>query len=253
MFESVQQKIRTVKEEIERENLSEDQLNARLKSEKIKIALEKIKEANVKKLYVKIFTKDGGSKSILVDERWTIADVLFHLAEKHHIILGLNHAIIEYYPDLYMERIYEDHEYLVENILMWTRDSTNKLVFAERREKYDLFLLPEKYLLDKAHADKRDFSPRARQELVKDFFAPSQIQPPETEGVLYLKSDGKKSWRKHYFVLRSSGLYYIPKGKSKAPKDLTCLMQLDMVNVYTAVNWQKKFKAPTEFGFALKV
>lgn len=45
------------------------------------------------------------------------------------------------------ERMLEDHDNLVDNILMWSRDSTNKLIFLERPDKYDVFRRPEEYLL----------------------------------------------------------------------------------------------------------
>ena len=41
------------------------------------------------------------------------------------------------------ERILEDHDCLVENMVMWTRDTKNKILFEERQEKYDLFRHPE--------------------------------------------------------------------------------------------------------------
>lgn len=41
------------------------------------------------------------------------------------------------------ERIFEDHENLVENLLNWTRDSQNRLMFTERIEKYALFKNPQ--------------------------------------------------------------------------------------------------------------
>lgn len=87
----------------------------------------------------------------------------------------------------------------------------------------------------------------------QEFFEGTSIQPPETEGLLLLKSDGKKSWKRHFFVLRSSGLYYCPKGKSRNSRDLQCLMNMQNNQVYTCTDWKRKYKAPTNYGFAIKV
>ena len=52
-----------------------------------------------------------------------------------------------------------------------------------------------------------------KEPIFQEFFSGSAAKVPEVDGVLYLKSDGKKAWKKFYFVLRASGLYYNPKGK----------------------------------------
>ncbi len=85
---------------------------------------------------------------------------------------------------------------------------------------------------------------------------------PEVEGELYLRAEGKKTWKKYFFTLRSSGLYYCPTGKldknggqkpsPKSTKELLCLATFDLNSVYLGFGWKKKFKAPTDFGFALK-
>lgn len=50
--------------------------------------------------------------------------------------------MLRYYLSI-SERILEDHDSLVENMVMWTRDSKNKVLFEERSEKFDLFKHPE--------------------------------------------------------------------------------------------------------------
>lgn len=61
---------------------------ARVKAEKIRLAIEKIKEASIKKIFIKVFSEDGSAKSLLVDERMTVAQVCRLLAEKNHQVSG---------------------------------------------------------------------------------------------------------------------------------------------------------------------
>nr|XP_022305026.1 ras-associated and pleckstrin homology domains-containing protein 1-like isoform X2 [Crassostrea virginica] len=233
---------------------NEEEQKARLQAEKIRIALEKIKEAKIRKLFVRAFSKDGSSKSILVDEKMSISEVCGMLADKNHTRLNSKLAVIEHMPELLMERILEDHDTLVENMVMWTRDTKNRILFEEREEKNDLFRRPEKYLLMSSSSEKgASLDPSRRHKLIKEFFGGGGRQVPEVEGVMYLKSEGKKAWKKYFFVLRSSGLYYNPKGKiSKASKDLVSMVNFDFVDVYRGLGWKKKYHAPTDHCFALK-
>jgi hypothetical protein len=220
---------------------------SRIKAEKIRMAMEKIKEANIQKLFVKVFTADGSAKSLLVDEKMLCSYVTRLLMDKNHVEADPKWAIVEHLPELYMgkrklrvddasenarsnltERIYEDHELLVDNLMVWTRDSKNKIFFSERPEKNKLFVEPEKFLLSMTdRKDAIDYDEHSRSLLLEEFFSSNAANVPEVEGPLYLKADSKKGWKKYHFVLRASGLYYFPKDKVKSAKDLVCLATFD--------------------------
>uniref|UniRef100_A0A671KK69 Ras-associated and pleckstrin homology domains-containing protein 1-like n=1 Tax=Sinocyclocheilus anshuiensis TaxID=1608454 RepID=A0A671KK69_9TELE len=229
---------------------TEEEQAAKAKAEKIRVALEKIKEAQVKKLVIRVHMSDESSKTMMVDERQTVRQVLDSLLDKSHCGYSPDWALVETIPELQMERIFEDHENLVENLLNWTRDSQNKLMFIERIEKYALFKNPQNYLLGRKETS--EMADRNKEALLEECFCGSSVSVPEIEGVLWLKEDGKKSWKKRYFLLRASGIYFVPKGKAKASRDLVCFLQLDHVNVYYGQDYRSKYKAPTDYCLALK-
>uniref|UniRef100_A0A4W4GRK7 Ras association (RalGDS/AF-6) and pleckstrin homology domains 1b n=1 Tax=Electrophorus electricus TaxID=8005 RepID=A0A4W4GRK7_ELEEL len=232
------------------EPVAEEEQAAKLKAEKIRVALEKIKEAQVKKLVIRVHLSDESSKTMMVDERQTVRQVLDSLLDKSHCGYSLDWSLVEIISELQMERIFEDHENLVENLLNWTRDSTNRLMFIERLEKYALFKNPQNYLLGRKETC--EMTDRNKEALLEECFCGSSISVPEMEGVLWLKEDGKKSWKKRYFLLRASGIYYVPKGKAKTSRDLVCFLQLDHVNVYLGQDYRSKYKAPSDYCMALK-
>ncbi|XP_049583089.1 ras-associated and pleckstrin homology domains-containing protein 1a isoform X1 [Syngnathus scovelli] len=230
--------------------LTKEEQAAKMKADNIRVALEKIKEAQVKKLVIRVHLSDESSKTMMVDERQTVRQVLDSLLEKSHCGYSPDWSLVETINELQMERIFEDHENLVENLLNWTRDSQNRLMFTERIEKYALFKNPQNYLLGRKETC--EMAERNKEALLEECFGGSSVSVPEMEGVLWLKEDGKKSWKKRYFLLRASGIYYVPKGKAKASRDLVCFLQLDHVNVYHGQDYKSKYKAPTDFCMVLK-
>lgn len=116
------------------------------KAAKIHLALQKLEQASVRRLFVKAFTADGASKSLLVDETMTSGHVTKLLSDKNHVHMDPRWALVEQLPDIQMERLYEDHELLVDKLMMWDRDSKNRILFVERPEKVLLFQRPELFL-----------------------------------------------------------------------------------------------------------
>ena len=97
----------------------------------------------------------------------------------------------------------------------------------------------------------------------------------ELKGTLHVKLEDKKSWKSFIFLMQPSGMFFYPKGKGKV-KDLspccafclawrfvsvfqsepTCYLDLPQqtgLEVFFGIGWKKKLKAPSEFGFAVKV
>ena len=82
-----------------------EEQEAKLKAEKIKLAIEKIKEANIKKIFIKVFTSDGSAKSLLVDEKMSVSHVTRILAEKNHVKLGkqIRYSDFYFFEDLFTQ------------------------------------------------------------------------------------------------------------------------------------------------------
>uniref|UniRef100_A0A8D0SVI1 Amyloid beta A4 precursor protein-binding family B member 1-interacting protein n=1 Tax=Sus scrofa TaxID=9823 RepID=A0A8D0SVI1_PIG len=239
------------------EPLSQEEKESQAKADKIKLALEKLKEAKVKKLVVKVHMNDNSTKSLMVDERQLARDVLDNLFEKTHCDCNVDWCLYEIYPELQIERFFEDHENVVEVLSNWTRDTENKVLFLEKEEKYAVFKNPQNFYLDnKGKKESKEtnekMNAKNKESLLEESFCGTSIIVPELEGALYLKEDGKKSWKRRYFLLRASGIYYVPKGKTKTSRDLACFIQFENVNIYYGIQCKMKYKAPTDYCFVLK-
>ena len=81
-------------------DLSEEDVEAKMKEEKMKIALEKMKLASKRKEVIKVFNNDGSNKTVVVEEGMTAAVVCYLLVTKNHFEESPNWVLIERLGDV---------------------------------------------------------------------------------------------------------------------------------------------------------
>lgn len=111
---------------------------SRAKAEKIRLALEKMREASVQKLFIKAFTLDGSGKSLLVDEGMSVAHVSRLLADKNHVPMDPKWAVVEHLPDLFMGESLSICQTFIISYLPSANCSTAGAMVALRRTTTDV-------------------------------------------------------------------------------------------------------------------
>ncbi|NXN59383.1 GRB7 protein, partial [Rynchops niger] len=160
-------------------------------------------------------------------------------------------ALVELHQHLALERCLEDHESVVEVQSSWPPGADSRFVFRKNFAKYELFksnasLFPEVMVSSCLEANKS----MAHSELIQNFLNSGSC--PEVQGFLQLREAGRKVWKRFYFSLRRSGLYYSTKGTSKDPRHLQYFADLTESNIYYVTQGKKLYGTPTEFGFCIK-
>ncbi|XP_078501788.1 growth factor receptor-bound protein 7 isoform X1 [Lissotriton helveticus] len=201
---------------------------------------------------VKVFSEDGTCRSLEVTAGATSRHVCEMLVEKTHSVNDESWSLVEFHPHLAIERCLEDHESVVEVQATWPVGGDSKFIFRKNFTKYEMFkssphaLFPESMVAGCLDANKG----MSHSELIQNFLNSGSC--PEIQGFLHLKEIGRKVWKRFYFFLRRSGLYYSTKGTSKDPRHLQYFADVSESTAYLVTQGKKLYSAPTEFGFCLK-
>ncbi|XP_044303106.1 growth factor receptor-bound protein 7 isoform X1 [Varanus komodoensis] len=202
---------------------------------------------------VKVYSEDGTCRSLEVTAGTTARHVCEMLVEKTHALHDDCWSLVEVYQHLALDRSLEDHESVVEVQATWPVGGDSRFVFRKNYAKYVLFknspqsLFPEVMISSCLDASNKGMS---HSELVQNVLNSGSC--PEIQGFLHLKEVDRKVWKRFYFTLRRSGLYYSTKGTSKDPRHLRYCADINESNIYYITQEKKQYSAPTEYGFCIK-
>ncbi|XP_051040524.1 growth factor receptor-bound protein 14 isoform X1 [Phodopus roborovskii] len=204
-----------------------------------------------KKQVIKVYSEDETSRALEVPSDITARDVCQLLILKNHYVDDNSWTLFEHLSHTGVERTIEDHELVIEVLSHWGMEEENKLYLRKNYAKYEFFKNPMYFfpenMVSFAAETNGDRSPT---QILQMFLSSSTY--PEIHGFLHAKEQGKKSWKKVYFFLRRSGLYFSTKGTSKEPRHLQFFSEFSTSNVYMSLAGKKKHGAPTAYGFCFK-
>ncbi|KAM6156711.1 LOW QUALITY PROTEIN: growth factor receptor-bound protein 10 [Erethizon dorsatum] len=196
---------------------------------------------------IKIFTEDGTSKVVEILADMTARDLCQLLIYKSHCVDDNTWTLVEYHPQLGLERCLEDHELVVQ--VEGSMGSDSKFLFRKNYAKYEFFRNPVNFFPEQMVTWCQQ-SNGSKAQLLQNFLNSSSC--PEIQGFLHVKDLGRKSWKKLYVCLRRSGLYFSTKGTSKEPRHLQLLADLEESNIFFVISGKKQYNAPTDHGLCIK-
>uniref|UniRef100_A0ABK0LQH4 Growth factor receptor bound protein 14 n=1 Tax=Rattus norvegicus TaxID=10116 RepID=A0ABK0LQH4_RAT len=180
-----------------------------------------------KKQVIKVYSEDESSRALEVPSDVTARDVCQLLILKNHYVDDNSWTLFEHLSHTGVERTVEDHELLTEVLSHWVMEEDNKLYLRKNYAKYEFFKNPMYFFPEHMVSFATEMNGDRSLTQIPQMFLSSNTYP-EIHGFLHAKEQGKKSWKKAYFFLRRSGLYFSTKGTSKptkagGPRDLKML------------------------------
>ncbi|XP_075896077.1 growth factor receptor-bound protein 14 isoform X2 [Nelusetta ayraudi] len=200
---------------------------------------------------IKVYNEDNSSRAVEVPSDITARDVCQLFVLKNQCVDDHNWTLFEHLPHLGIERTIEDHESVLEVLSGWGMDTDSRLYFRKNFAKYEFFRKPLDFFPDHMVSLSGETNgTRDQSQLLQTFLNSSAC--PEVHGHLHAKEQSRKSWRKFFFVLRRSGLYFSNKGTSKDPRHLQLIASFTDGDVYSLLSARKLHGAPTDYGLCVK-
>ncbi|XP_077175989.1 growth factor receptor-bound protein 14 isoform X1 [Paroedura picta] len=203
------------------------------------------------KQVVKVYSEDETCRTLEVPSDLTARDLCQLLILKNHYVDDHSWTLFENLTCLGLERIIEDHEVVIEVQSKWGIEDGNRICFRKNYAKYEFFKNPANFFPEHLVSFSNEINgDMSHTQILQMFLSASGY--PEIHSYLYAREQGKKTWKKMYFLLRRSGLYFSTKGTSKEPRHLQLFSEFSSSDAYMSLTGKKIPGAPVSYGFCFK-
>ncbi|XP_016155415.1 PREDICTED: growth factor receptor-bound protein 14 isoform X3 [Ficedula albicollis] len=216
-----------------------------------RVTLPAVMPITLQKRVIKVYSEDDTSRALEVPSDITARDVCQLLILKNHYVDDHSWTLFEQLTHTGLGRAIEDHELVMEVQSNWVMEEETKLYFRKNYAKYEFFKNPLSFFPDHMISFPSETNAALSHSGILQMFLSSSTYP-EIHGYLHAKEQGKKSWKKWYFLLRRSGLYFSTKGTSKEPRHLQFFCEFSNSDMYMSLTGKKISGAPTSYGFCFK-
>ncbi|KAL1920318.1 uncharacterized protein VTP21DRAFT_1464 [Calcarisporiella thermophila] len=193
-------------------------LKAYVHADKIKTALQKMQEASIVKMTIRIYIADYSHfKTLQITSQMTVGMIMKYLREKGCMDESDDWALFEVVDDYGVERAVREWEILTDVVGSWELDSSNRLILV----KYPL----------------------------RDTLTASSVTGnsyPQLYGWLHVEMK-KGKWQKRFVYWRDDCLYHSKDNKGTNETLLCSIKNYDVCYIKRPLR-----KSPTKFMFALK-
>lgn len=220
------------------------------------------------------YTDDGSSQSTVVEKNLCTNDLCQLLALKNTFPSSIYWSIVEYWQDYGLERLLEDHEYILtayNDMKNFNKSAQFKYIYRKVLDKYEFFEEPQKFFpSDMLDIDDDAYSTMRSDQYIR-LILKQEDRCPVIFSHVWMKDSERKSWSKAFLLLKDKKLFlshqldvigkFIRMSRNKETREkisekdvagLTVLAHLNDYFVYSSLNAKNQLKAPTEWGIVLR-
>ncbi|XP_049822455.1 growth factor receptor-bound protein 14 isoform X2 [Aethina tumida] len=221
---------------------------------------------------LQFYNDDGSFQKLLVERNLATYELCQLLIVKNHVQHNGHWSLIEFWSEMGLERVMEDHEHVLavyRDMHQFARPKNFRFIFRKDYRKYEFFSSPHQFfppdMLEVESNQKADQDPTYLKNLVTE-----ECVSPVIYSCVWIR-DHTRSWSKNFLLLIDKNLYYtsnihvvskfIRASKASKFKDsktsaehqgLTHWCEVGAYQVYGTLNAKNQFRAPTEWGLCLR-